>query len=218
MDRLKLSMSVCIHIFNVDDTENGSPVMHCCGVLDVEGTTVSAQHKFNQVLHGIYLPHTTSQHSSLPTHFPSHLYLHGTHIEDCADDLTRIPYGDAGFANDYEWDYILKAFPKEFPFGSGGFSCPDREGKAISWEEHMRWMMEQSHGKFAAHEVFMFVVFNILQRRKICLGAKLVTRRNNLPKVATLLRNLDYEKVNESITRDIETGTSISSPLRPSVS
>jgi len=167
---------------DADDAEDESPVMQCCGILDVEGNTIFVEHKINQTLHGIYLPHTTEQHSSLPTHFPSHLFLHGAHIEDCADDLTRIPNGDAGFANDYEWDYILKAFPKEFPLGSGGFSCPHREGKGMSREEQMRWMMEQSHGKFAEHEVFMFVVFNILQRRKICMGAKLVTRRDNLPR------------------------------------
>src|SRR6266496_694611 len=135
--------------------------MSCCDILP-------------QALHGIYLPHTAAQHSSLPTHFPSHLFLSNTHIEDCMDDMVRIPYGDAGFANDYEWDYILKAFSKEFPLGCGGFSCPDQEDREIPWEDHMRWMMEQSHGKFAAHEIFMFIVFNILQWRKICMGAKLM--------------------------------------------
>jgi hypothetical protein len=119
-----------------------------------------------------------------------------------------------GFASDFEFDYVLKVFPKEFPFGAGTFSCPNREGREISWEDQMRWMMEQSHGRFAGHEIFMFVIFNILQRRKICLGAKLVTQRNNLPRVTTLLRDLDYQSVHELINRDIETGN-IRTPTNP---
>lgn len=43
--------------------------MQYCGVLDVEGTTVSLEQKLNQALHGIYLPHSASQHDMLPTHF-----------------------------------------------------------------------------------------------------------------------------------------------------
>jgi len=67
-------------------------------------------------------------------------------------------------------------------------------------------MLQQSHTLFADHEVFMFVIFNILHRRKICLGAKLTTLRVNLPKVATLLRNTDYGSVQQALTNDVNSG------------
>ena len=179
-------------------------VMQCCGVLDVDGTTVSADQKVNQALHGIYLPHAPSQHRLLPTHFPSHLYR-GDNLSDRPGELVRIPHSGERFANEYENDHVYKAFPKVLQFAVGGFADPDR-GQKLSWEAQMKWMLEQSHGKFAEHEIFMFVVFNIIQRRKICLGAKLMTSRANLPRVARLLRGMDYTSVQRILATDIDTG------------
>ena len=179
-------------------------VMQCCGVLDVEGTTVSANEKMNQALHSIYLPHGPMQHHLLPTHFPSHLYG-GDDLSEQAGELVRIPHSGEQFANEYELDHVYKAFPKVFKFAVGGFSDPNRD-KKMSWETQMKWMLEQSHGKFAEHEIFMFVVFNIIQRRKICVGAKLMTSRSNLPRVARLLQGMDYAAVHRAIATDIDTG------------
>jgi len=179
--------------------------MQCCGVFDVEGTTVSTQGKLYQALHGIYLPHAVGQHSLLPTHFPSHLYHENTFPYE-GMELVRLPHTGEGFADEYEKNHVYRAFPKVYQFGQGGFSDPGSKEKKLSWDRHMRWMLEQSHGKFSQHEVFMFVVFNILQRRKMCLGARLVTRRANLPLVATLLRGMDSISVHQAIASDINTG------------
>ena len=195
-------------------SENLTPLMQCCGVLDVDGVTVSAEHKLNQALHGIYLPHSPSQHSLLPTHFPTHLYSLSDRSHDHVQDLVRIPQGTGALANEYEIDHIYKAFPKVFPFGKGGFADPDRS-KKLGWETQMKWMLQQSHGLFAEHEVFMFVVFNLIQRRKICLGAKLTTSRANLPKVARLLRAMDYRSVQQALT--VDSGTEGINTLSDSV-
>ena len=178
--------------------------MQCCGALDVDGTTISAEGKLNQALHGIYLPHRSSQHSLLPTQFPTHLYG-GDDFGNTVGDLVCIPHSNETFANEYEIDHVYKAFPKVFPFGRGGFSDTRRK-KTLGWEAHMKWMLQQSHARFAEHEIFMFVIFNILQRRKICLGAKLTTSRVNLPKVAALLRNTDYASVRQALTNDVDSG------------
>jgi hypothetical protein len=181
-----------------------TPLMHCCGVLDVDGTTISAEEKLNQALHGIYLPHRPSQHSLLPTHLPTHLYGEPD-LASQFGDLICVPHSNQPFANEYEVDHVYKAFPKVFPFGRGAFGDLGRT-KKLGWEAHMKWMLQQSHGRFAAHEVFMFIIFNILQRRKICVGAKLTTSRGNLPKVAHLLRGMDYGSVHQTLTNDAESG------------
>jgi hypothetical protein len=142
--------------------------MQCCGVLDVDGMTVSAEAKLNQALHGIYLPHQTSQHSLLPTHFPTHLYG-SDDLGNRVGELVRIPHSGETFSNEYEADHIYKAFPKVFPFGIGGFMDSERS-KKLGWYAQMRWMLEQSHGLFAEHEVFMFVIFNLLQAQDLLRG------------------------------------------------
>ena len=50
------------------------PIMRCCGVADVEGTSVLASSKINQALQGIFIPHKGKEHGELPTEFPSHQY------------------------------------------------------------------------------------------------------------------------------------------------
>ena len=143
---------------------------------------------------------TSSIANSFP--FPS---LQGGQSLRPPGELVRIPHSGEQFANEYENDHVYKAFPKVLQFAVGGFADPDR-GQKLSWEAQMKWMLEQSHGKFAEHEIFMFVVFNIIQRRKICLGAKLMTSRANLPRVARLLRGMDYTSVQRILATDIDTG------------
>ena len=178
--------------------------MHCCGILDVEGTTVSAEGKVFQALHGIYVPHSKDQHSLLSEDFPAHPYRAG--VGNVHDDLIEIPHGDMGLANEYDTDHLMKAFPTLSPFGVGGFGDIKR-GISISWERHMTSLLLQSHRIYAQHEVFMFVVFNILQRRKICLGAKLYTRKSTLLEVRGLLQELKYKDVHERLLVDIASGS-----------
>lgn len=105
-----MNSKVTVHsIAVIDDIEEEGSIMQCCDILDVEGIMVSVEEKLAQALHGIYLPHTVVQHRSLSIHFPSHLYLAETHIEECTNDLTRIPYNDAGFVNDFEFDCLSQS-------------------------------------------------------------------------------------------------------------
>jgi hypothetical protein len=45
----------------------------------------------------------------------------------------------------------------------------------------------------------MFVVLNIIERRKICLGVKLLTQNSALPRVVSLLKGLNYEEVKRKL-------------------
>ena len=178
--------------------------MQCCGIVDVEGTTVATEGKVFQALQGIYVPHSKDQHSLLPEEFPSHLYR--SELGAARDDLVEVPYGGMGFANEYDTEHLLNAFPTVNPYGLGGFADRKRE-ISISWERQLSNLMLQSHRLYARHEVFMFVIFNILQRRKICLGAKLYTRKSSLLEVRGLLQKLDYKEVHNRLSVDIACGS-----------
>lgn len=174
-----------------------------CSVFKCLYYTVSVEQKLNQALHGIYLPHGPSKRHLL-THFPAHLYR-GDALSEYVGELVRIPHSGERFANEYETDHVYKAFPKVFQLAVGGFTNPNLK-KKLSWEMQMKWMLEQSHGKFTEHEIFMFIIFNIIQRRKICLGTKLMTARSNLPRVVRLSHGMDYAYVQRAIATDIDPG------------
>ena len=178
--------------------------MHCCGIIDVEGTTVSLEGKVFQALQGIYIPHSQEQHNLLSVGLPSHPYRGPLGLPP--RDLVEVAYGDMGFGNEYDTDHLMNAFPTLSPYAIGGFGDVKRE-ISISWERQMESLLLQSHRLHAKHEVFMFVVFNILQRRKICLGARLYTRRSSLLEVRGLLQKVDYKEAHERLSVDIASGS-----------
>jgi hypothetical protein len=99
--------------------------MQCCGIIDVQGTTVSNEAKVFQALHSMYIPYSRDQHSLLLESFPSHLYR--TASSQQHQDLVEVSYGDMGFANEYETNHIMNAFPTLYPYSIGGFRDVNRE-------------------------------------------------------------------------------------------
>lgn len=177
--------------------------MQCCGIIDVEGTTGSNEAKVFQVLQGIFIPHFKDQHPLLPEGFPTHLYRLPPGGRD--NDLVKLTHGDMGFANEYDTDHLMNAFPTLYPYGIGGLGDV-KAGPAVSWERQVVTQLLQSHCLYARHEVFIFVVFNILQCRKICLGAKLYTKQSSLLEVRGLLQKVDYKEAHHRLSADIASG------------
>jgi len=187
----------------------------------VEGGNVPVTVKFHQALHGIYIPHSEKEHHLLPVEFPSHYYKNElassqasssgpSHLSEllARGEIYEIPVGSQGFANEYDPSHLPKAFPVLHPFGVGGLNDPRRYVR-LSAEDHLKYLCEQSHGLFARHEVFIFVAFNTLQRRNVCLGSKLITSKMKLPEICSALESLDYESIAESIGASGEKASNI---------
>lgn len=68
-------------------------------------------------------------------------------------------------------NHLLGAFPYLFPYGTGGFET-DRP-IPVSYVEHACWAMRYVDGRFARNITFLCLVFNVLQKRQVCLGAEL---------------------------------------------
>lgn len=68
-------------------------------------------------------------------------------------------------------NHLLGAFPYLFPYGIGGFET-DRQ-IPVSYVEHARWAIRYADGRFARNITFLCLVFNVLQKRQVCLGAEL---------------------------------------------
>jgi hypothetical protein len=158
-----------------------------------------------QALHGIYVPHSKEEHACLPQTLPTHAYYRNSTAESDFEPV-EIPNGNGKLGNEYDPAHLMMAFPMLFPYAVGGFHDPHRS-KPVSWEKQIAWQLLQSKRHFAQHEIYMFVVFNILQRRKISLGAKLMTHRSKLPAVAVLLQNFDYKEVRKRLSNDLENGS-----------
>ena len=59
---------------------------------------------------------------------------------------------------------LLGIFPTLFPYGCGSIEDGSRPVK-IDFREHLRYLLSFGDRRFEEHYSFIFVVFNILQRR-----------------------------------------------------
>ncbi|CAF1357094.1 unnamed protein product, partial [Adineta steineri] len=100
-----------------------------------------------------------------------------------------IPRGDKP-ANEYSNpNLLLGVFPTLFPYGCGALEDFSRPVK-IDLREHLRYLLSFGDRRFEEHYSFIFVVFNILQRRTACFHAHLMTTRPEFQKSAQLLESL----------------------------
>jgi Helitron helicase-like domain at N-terminus len=110
------------------------------------------------------------------------------------DTIYMIPRGNKP-ANEYSNPHrLLGIFPTLFPYGYGALEDCSRPIK-INFREHLRYLLSFADRRFEEHHSFMFVVFNILQRRMSCFHAHLMTSRPYFQHSAQLLESLSSEDV-----------------------
>lgn len=74
-------------------------------------------------------------------------------------------------------------FPTLFPLGTGGLEDPDRLTK-ISFQQQVQYYIQIPHKEFRYHFSFIFVAFNIIQRRQGHLHTYFTCKKSNFDKVA----------------------------------
>ena len=80
-------------------------------------------------------------------------------------------------------------YPTLFPYGLGGIGEPGREEK-MSFNVHTNYFFDLADRVFRYHHSFMFVVFNILQRRMAHLQTHLTCKKSHFDKVAAKLTSV----------------------------
>ncbi|CAF4326216.1 unnamed protein product, partial [Rotaria magnacalcarata] len=151
-------------------------------VLDVNGTTVSsddvAEHLLGQMK--VRMSDKTLESRS----------------EEGAeqDPVYMIPHGNKP-ANEYSNpNLLLGVFPTLFPYGCGALEDSSRPVQ-INFREHVRYLLSYGDCRFEEHYSFIFVLFNILQRRTACFHAQLMTSKPYFQQSAQLLETLSSEDV-----------------------
>jgi hypothetical protein len=76
-----------------------------------------------------------------------------------------------------------KLYPMLYPFGVGGPEDP-RCKEPISFKRHIKHFLNLTDRRFQEHPSFLFIVFNILQRRTLLLHTSLKTKCRNFTSVA----------------------------------
>ena len=133
--------------------------LHSLGVVDIAGTAIQENELLSHALANV-----STVDKSL-----------GWAVKRSGDFVNEYPRQDADgnrFASSCENpNHLLGSFPCLFPYGLGGFEV-DRP-ISVSYESHARWALRYHDKHFCKDHHFMFQIFGVLQKRKICAAANL---------------------------------------------
>src|SRR3984957_4650754 len=85
-------------------------------------------------------------------------------------------------------------YPTLFPYGIGGFDDRKRAVK-LSMKRHVKHLLHLSDRRFQEHPTFIFLAFNILQRRTMLLQTKLKTEKTNFNWMAEQFASVSAETI-----------------------
>jgi hypothetical protein len=122
-----------------------------------------------------------------------------------------IPRGSAP-TNEYNNPTLLLGlYPTLFPYGTGTFEDASRPVK-ISFKKQIQYLLSYHDRRFEEHHSFIFIAFNMLQRREACLHARLMTSKPYFSKTAEQIVSLNVDDIKQ-VLHDFEKNK-ISAPSR----
>ena len=110
-----------------------------------------------------------------------------------------IPRGNAP-SNEYNNPTLLLGlYPTLFPYGTGAFEDASRPVK-ISFKKQIQYLLSYHDRRFEEHHSFIFIVFNMLQRREACLHARLMTSKPYFSRTADQIVSLKVDDIKEVLS------------------
>ena len=153
------------------------------GVLDVNASTVSSDEITNYILCKIKNDGTTKQMDS------ENVYL--------------IPHSSKPVNEYFNPKLLLGLYPTLFCYGRGSPEDQSRPVQ-IKLREHIRYLLSYNDRRFETNHSFIFVVFNLLQRRDACFHAQLIATKpyfqTSAPEIQSLNGN-DIEMALNNISK-----------------
>lgn len=159
-------------------------------VLDVEGTTIASEDIGVHLIRRIKNNSTKSLIETFET---------STENEENVENVYVIPRSHMP-AHDYSNpELLLGLFPTLFPYGCGTPYDSSRP-TSVSLSRHIRYLLAYDDQRFEKHHSFMFVLFNMMQRRQACWNASLMASRPYFRDTATDLENLTSKEIEAALT------------------
>lgn len=116
------------------------------------------------------------------------------HLKERGGSFLSVPHDEAPVNEFCDPSLFPKLYPTLYPYGIGGFEDGRRQHN-ISLKRHARHLFSMADRRFQTHTSFMFIVFNILQRREVLLRSMLKVKKASFNAVATDLAAITNDAV-----------------------
>ena len=154
-------------------------------ILDVNGSLVSSDEINNYVL--------------------TKIKSGGTDNQMDVENVYLIPHSSKPVNEYFNPKLLAGLYPTLFCYGRG---VPEDRSKPIniSFREHIRYLLSYDDRRFEKNHSFIFVVFNILQRRDACLHAQLIATKPYFQSSTREIQSLSSSDI-ETALKNISTRT-----------
>jgi hypothetical protein len=128
------------------------------------------------------------------------------------EDVPVIRYVSTGrsvLMNDWQDpEFFTGSFPTLFPFGSGGhLPEPQDRPVPVSLQAWAKWALTHHSRRFAQHPTFLFLLYDVQQRRQAALGNSFVVKRKDWETAQTAISSLTFDRLDAAAKSVLETGT-----------
>ncbi|CAF4948461.1 unnamed protein product, partial [Rotaria sp. Silwood1] len=92
------------------------------------------------------------------------------------DNIYLVPHGKNPVNEYFNTSFLPGLYPTLFPYGVGGVEDKRRQVR-VPYGKHIRYFLSYHDHRFEMNTSFIFVTFNILQRRTACAKARILVSR-----------------------------------------
>ncbi|CAF1433125.1 unnamed protein product, partial [Adineta steineri] len=110
------------------------------------------------------------------------------------DNIYFIPHGKHPANEYFNTAFLPGLYPTLFPYGMGGVENERRQVR-VTYAKHIRYFLSYHDFRFEMNNSFMFVTFNILQRRTACAKARILVSRPYFSSQATEINQLTSAEI-----------------------
>lgn len=121
-----------------------------------------------------------------------------TENDESEENVYAIPRSHAPVNDCSNPTLLLGLFPTLFPYGCGAPQDPSRP-IPVSLNQHIRYLLTYDDQRFEKHHSFMFVLFNVMQRRQACWNASLMASRPYFRETAAELQTLTSKEIEAAL-------------------
>ncbi|EJD49282.1 hypothetical protein AURDEDRAFT_33463, partial [Auricularia subglabra TFB-10046 SS5] len=86
-------------------------------------------------------------------------------------------------------------FPTLFPLGIGGIEDHRSQAQRVGFRTHASYLLDLADRSFAYHRSFVFMIVNILQRRKVHLETRFRVKTSRVTQLAAGLESVTAEQI-----------------------
>ncbi|CAF3859271.1 unnamed protein product [Adineta steineri] len=167
----------------LESTATDSIPISNSGVLDINGTSVSSE--------------------EIPTCVLNRIKNNGRDDEINTENVYLIPHSSRPVNEYFNPKLLAGLYPTLFCYGLG---APEDQSRpvTVNLREHIRYLLSYNDRRFETNHSFIFVVFNLLQRRDACFHAQLIATKPYFRTSADEIQSLSSKDIEIALENSLK--------------